>query len=150
MSGGEASSTDFDKKKFDIIANEFDKINFLKLLKSTDFIKFLKTDENDIKAFMNKNAEVLGEIIKQNGEVLRKIITGYDKKDIKEIYNSNPDISRIANIIQSGGSDTSDEDDEDFEERKSRIYMEIVSDIILFFMFICGSGSLLEFLNDLF
>ena len=150
MSGGRASSTDFDKKKFDIIANEFDKINFLKLLKSTDFIKFLKTDENDIKAFMNKNAEVLGEIIKQNGEVLRKIITGYDKKDIKEIYNSNPDISRIANIIQSGGSDTSDEDDEDFEERKSRIYMEIVSDIILFFMFICGSGSLLEFLNDLF
>ena len=53
--------------------------------KSYCHMKDYEEFENDIKAFMNNNAKVLGEIIKQNGEVLRKIIMGYNKKAIKEI-----------------------------------------------------------------
>ena len=154
MSGGRASSTDFDKKKFDIIANKFDKINFLKLLKSSEFIEFLNTDDNKIKAFIEKNGKVLKEIIKQKGGVLIKIMEYNKEEDIKEIYYKNKEnFGRIANIIQrsssGGGSDSDTSDDEDFELRKSLIYIEIAHDIILFLMFIFGSGSLLEFLNDL-
>ena len=142
MSGGRTSSTDFDK------------INFLQLLKHPKFIEFLKTDENDIKAFMNNNAKVLGEIIKQNGEVLRKIIMGYNKKAIKEIYNSNPGISRIAKIIhkyipQSGGSDSSDEDEEFDDVEFKVICGEIVYDIFLFGMFVGGWVTMGEFLFNI-